>query len=377
VAETPPVDSAGNNAAERAAVAIVLADNHAAVAALLALEKQTVGRVTGPLRRSLSNIMRLLAGRYVLMFGGLDRAADPVQSTQLTAILVSELEHLRGYDPSEPLSQAVQSAHRAGVVYASRLLPTPVDPDTVEMDPEALRLVARAAPQIDEAVTAAQEFSRGVPVSTWNDVVQQVGKANLAAVGLDRVIALATSTAQNSSIQQVAADNGAQLLWVAEPDACLTCTALSGHLADPSVGEWFDEDATYGKTGSAPSVWPPGDILKGPPRHVNCRCILELWHDPAVAAGGPADTSLYNRPDVGATVDLPAALRREAKRSIVYGWSLPSESNRVRLDAADRLLKVGAGLPKSVEARGRAAVKVGKFDNRVHPSLRRAARQPK
>jgi hypothetical protein len=40
-----------------------------------------------------------------------------------------------------------------------------------------------------------------------------------------------------------------------------------------------------------------------------------------------------------ASYDLPRALRREAERSVLKGWALPTEPDRVRTDAADRLLK--------------------------------------
>lgn len=373
----PQVDAAGNTAAEQRAVSSVSVENAAAVAALLLLEKQAVEAASGPLRRLLSDVFRLLAGRYVLMFGALDRPADPVQAQQLTGLLTSELEHIRGYDPTETLTRFAAQASNLGVTYANRYLADPVPAAEIPVDRAVERAIQDTIPGIDAAIDEAQRFAVKLPVAGWDDVVRQMGKASQAATELDRQTAWALARAKNSAIRSAAVARGASVLWVAEPDACVICLALSGHVVDPASGDGFDEEATFGKTGSAPAVWPPDEPLMGPPRHPHCRCILEVWIGPSLTPGGEADNSLYSRPDVGATVDLPAALRREAKRSIVYGWSLPSESGVVRLDAAQRLLARGAGLPKSVEERGHAAIKAGKFDNRVHPSRRRTAHRPK
>jgi hypothetical protein len=371
VAET--TNSAGNSPEEQQAVTSVTVENAVAVAAMLELERKAVQAASGPLRRQLSDIFRLLAGRYVLLFGGLDRPADPVQAQQLTELLTLELESIRRYDPAPALSSAVAVATRAGVVYANRYLPDPFPLEHMPVDPAAQRAADEAPVAISDAVDKAQQFAEQLPITGWDDAVRTMGKANQAAVDLERRTAWAVNRANSSAIRRVAAARGALLLWVAEPDACVICLALSGHTIDPSSGEGFDEEATFGKPGSAPDVYPPGEPLMGPPRHPNCRCHPEVWYGPVVPEGGPEETSLYNRPGVGAKVDLPAALRREAKRSILYGWSVPSESSTVRIDAASRLLSKGAGLPKSVEARSRAAIKAGKFDNRIHPSKRRTA----
>lgn len=54
------------------------------------------------------------------------------------------------------------------------------------------------------------------------------------------------------------------------------------------------------------------------------------------------------------------ALKREAKRQVLQGRS-GSDSLPARVRAASDLLSVGAGLPKTVEARARASVRAGQF----------------
>lgn len=126
----------------------------------------------------------------------------------------------------------------------------------------------------------------------------------------------------------------ASVMWIAERDACLTCQRLSGHIMAP--GKRFPASVTYG---DKPLTWDKFDGF--PPRHPHCRCRIRVV--------------------VGDMSAASAALQREARRSVVRGFSLPTESNPARVRAADRLLRRGAGLPRSVEAYGRAAVAAGRF----------------
>lgn len=136
-----------------------------------------------------------------------------------------------------------------------------------------------------------------------------------------------------------------RVVWVAERQACLTCKALSGQVADPSTGLWFDEFATFSPHG-APPVWPPDEPLMGPPRHPHCRCRLRV-----IAASNTM---------------LPAALQREAERAVLRGWS-DHDSHRARLTAADRLLIRGTNLPITVQDRAAVDVARGRFSTRHRP----------
>lgn len=126
----------------------------------------------------------------------------------------------------------------------------------------------------------------------------------------------------------------ASVMWIAERDACLTCQRMSGHIMAP--GRRFPASVTYGDKSL---TWDKYDGF--PPRHPHCRCRIRV-----VVSGMSAAS---------------AALQREARRSVVRGFSLATESNPARVRAADRLLRRGAGLPRSVEAYGRAAVAAGRF----------------
>lgn len=141
-------------------------------------------------------------------------------------------------------------------------------------------------------------------------------------------------------------DNGLRVVWVAEKDACLVCLGLSGHLIDPNSGEGFDEEATFGKPGSAMAVWPLGMPLMAPPRHPNCRCRLRIIRVTDVM--------------------VIEALRREAERSVARGWS-GHDSRKSRLGAADRLVRSANRLPMTVNDRATKDVGRGSFSTRHRP----------
>lgn len=161
---------------------------------------------------------------------------------------------------------------------------------------------------------------------------------DLARAGVSRLV----GQAMQQGAGQVADAAGAPFeVWVAERDACARCQALSGHTV--ATGAPFPGGLSLD----------PAQVVKGadpvtPPLHPHCRCKL-VPYDPA------------NHPP--GAVTLPEAARREALRSAVRGFSLPSESNASRIRAAEfALSRLQPGdLPKSVIAYGRSAVRQGRF----------------
>lgn len=123
-------------------------------------------------------------------------------------------------------------------------------------------------------------------------------------------------------------------VWVAETDACVHCLRYSGLVCKP--GKRFPGGLTYGKKSYYPNA------IEGPPRHPRCRCTVEPLNDQSYA-----DT-----------------LRREADRSVLRGFSLPSESMAVRIDAAERLVNAGVDAPKTVVAFAKRSIKAGEFPTR-------------
>jgi len=143
--------------------------------------------------------------------------------------------------------------------------------------------------------------------------------------------------AGNEGVTTVADEAGLSTVWVAETNACVRCLKYSGQVA--RVGEDFPGGLTYGRPVGGPS-------LPHPPLHPRCRCVVE-----------PLRSQEY-----------ADALRREADRSVLRGFSLESESMGTRIDAADRLLATNPNAPKSVLQYSRNAVKRGEFPTRGRPN---------
>lgn len=166
------------------------------------------------------------------------------------------------------------------------------------------------------------------------DITAAVSPALAASNRLANVVTYSVVEAGNRSVREVADVAELAVVWVAETDACVHCLAYSGRVSHP--GSTFPGGLTYG----AKSYYP--DPLECPPLHGRCRCRLEVLQSQSYAD----------------------ALRREADRSVLRGFSLPSESMAVRIGAAQRLIASGVDAPKTVVAFSRRAIKAGKFPNR-------------
>jgi hypothetical protein len=174
---------------------------------------------------------------------------------------------------------------------------------------QAVALIEQQPDQSQRIVERARDDMKGIAASEVNSTAARASEITARSLGARGVI------------------------WVAERDACVNCTALAGQVARP--GQSFDGSLTWG---DKPLAWT--GFNGRPPRHPHCRCRLIPWD------GGR---------------ETPDAIKREAERSVARGWSLPSESNAARLRALDRLLRQGTGLPPSVVKRARAALAAGNF----------------
>lgn len=339
-------------------------------AAVLALELQAARALSGPLRRRLAALASTVRAQWPARTGA---AVTPVD-VALRARIVDQMRVVAAQaDAAQVEAAMIRAANRAallGGTHAEQQValqrfgaPSPfvrVAQKTAPRRPATgtppaglerpVRAVAEAAG--DTAAGHLQDAVKALTAAeTPAEAQAAIAFAERAPDALDVATAWAVNRAANDSVRAHAARLGAQTMWIAERDACVVCLALSGHLADPNEGEGFDEEATFGAPGSAPSVWPPGHPLLAPPRHPRCRCHLVVWL--GSAPGQP---------------DLPSTLRHEARRSILRGFSRPSEPHRIRLAAAGRLLNTGAAdMPKSVRAYAAEAVAAGRFLTRDVP----------
>jgi hypothetical protein len=154
---------------------------------------------------------------------------------------------------------------------------------------------------------------------------------------------LRVTTQINASSNEAALTVGdavrSPMVWEAERDACVFCLALAGQVVT-TPGDPFPRADLYAEPPA--SQW----TVSRPPLHGHCRCRLAVLVAPEYAD----------------------ALKREAQRSVLRGLSLSSESQAVRVRAAQRLLERDPVAPKSVKAYAAKAVKEGRFPNRQVPA---------
>lgn len=229
------------------------------------------------------------------------------------------------------LASAVGAAWNLGVADAATLVDDAVD--VGGKPPKELVTAAKAAEKtIAEQVAIARKLARA-----GAEVEAVLAPVFAAASGLRRDVVTLVNAGGNAGATAVADEAGLPTVWVAETNACVECLRYSGEVALP--GKTFPGGLTYGKKSYNP------DRIAYPPRHPNCRCTVE-----------PLRSQEY-----------ADALRREADRSVLRGFSLPSESMGTRIDAAERLIKSGVDAPKSVISYGNRAVKAGAFPTRGRP----------
>lgn len=214
--------------------------------------------------------------------------------------------------------------------------------ELVEVPPARRRAMAAAVPGalaregligIDELLREAVQTSRVLMIG-GGDMDAYLAPIYGAANSLQGRVTSSIVAGGNQGVRRTASAAATPVVWIAETNACVHCLAYSGRVVQ--TGEKFPGGLTYGVKSYFPS-----DIAT-PPRHPHCRCFLEPLNDQSYAD----------------------ALRREADRSVLRGFSLESESMGVRIAAAKKLLDDGVDAPKSVIEYAERAVKRGKFPTR-------------
>lgn len=231
------------------------------------------------------------------------------------------------------LAAAVGAAWNIGIADATSIVDEGKAKGISGKPPTPLVTAARAA---ERSLAAEMAKARKLANAGAEDA-SVLAPVFAAAVGLERDVTTLVNQAGNAGATAVADAVGLSTVWVAETNACVECLAYSGRIAKP--GKSFPGGLTYGAKSYNP------EPVAYPPRHPRCRCTVEPLRAPEYAE----------------------ALRREADRSVLRGFSLESESMKTRVDAAARLLDRGVEAPKSVKLYAASAVKAGEFPTRGRP----------
>lgn len=272
-----------------------------------------------------------------LVAGQLAAAVAPIITALLaagaTASLAAALVAVRW----RPMAPKIIAVHDAGIL-RSNVQPTSI-PRTFRPVPDP-GIDRRTRGKLDAAARAVRD----------GDAETGAGLASRAVADAEGAARSAANEGLNAGTAVRAARAGLNLLWVPEVNACLHCLAYAGWVVEPN--DPFPAGLTFAdKPLPRPDSLGP---LRWPPLHPNCRCRVRAVD---LRPGRPPK-DLRDR-----AVSPAAAVAREARRSVLRGWS-GYASNPAALRAAERLLAAGAGLPKTVEARARRDVKRGEFSAR-------------
>lgn len=303
----------------------------------LKFELQAEQQVAQDINDKLMDVYRDMTALYVQLSGDFDAPLPLFAQKTFKSKLLKSLRSV-DVNPAKLLLKLVKQALGLGVDIGKTqtggqkvvVMPRP--------DKDTRRAINKLNSLVKQDLKEARDFVRQSTFETFDDLGAAMSKANKASNRVEATTRWVTNRAINTGSTVVAKAVGADVLWVPERGACLTCLAYSGLIA--KAGSLFPAGKTFGDPGKG-SV---KDDTPGPPAHPNCRCRLVPW--------------LGSTANVG-SVEFPDALKREAQRAVLRGTAYDSKAARLR--AADRLLVRGTRLPKTVVTRAQRAVQAGRF----------------
>lgn len=370
---------------------IVLHDGQA-----LRLEDAAAAAAAGPVRDALKTALSWAHVAWSRRFGKPAGLRSGEDFDAYTAELAARIRAV-SIDPKAALLDFAQRARVLGVSQGLIEAGAPQRDLGTEVRDETRRHVDETTATARAKLAQAADLIVGLQRGSFKTINRQLAVADQAGNIVERTARTVTNSELNEGLAAAAEHVGGRLVWIAERDACVTCLALSGHVVD--AGDAFNWRLTFEAKAYPPMGFDAnGQLvqieLERPPRHPYCRCRVSPWlgHDEAAARAVTHDWAdaikdAQARGDQvavdaarkaaaaaadSAAFDLPSALRREAERSVLRGDALPSESENVRLQAADRLLNrigttknsrspSGWPVPASVKKRAERAVKRGAF----------------
>ena len=322
--------------------------------AVRALEDRITARALGDTAARFDVLARRSITAWVTAFGSVQaEASNPGALRRLLAAIRAAIRRLLGplgTRAEEALSAALLEAVRLGATQHAAFLDEATGRTQRPVSSRPSRRlrdrVATIADAVAERRDRALAMLRPGRVRRWTDAQTGIGVARSATSAVRTHITTIVNEAVNEATQAAIDHVGEKKLWIAERDACVNCAAYAGLTV--AAGAQFPAGLSWD-----PNQRGRSEALEAPPLHPNCRCRVVAWKDSWAQEG---------------VISMPDAVRREARRSIARGWSLPTESGAARIRAARELLRTGAGLPKSVEEFARLAVTAGRFQDRTVPT---------
>lgn len=341
--------------------------------AVLLAEEQAASKAAGPLREALAAVRNAFTQRWRRHFGPITARADQQSGPQFQAYMRDLADALAVVTPGpvgDVFTTVVADAHVLGQRQARAELGLPVGKLVApRLSMATQQNIGHAVDQATVKVRKAEALTRTYRRGDFSTVRGVLAVAEQGGNQLDGAARTLVNEGVRDGVATVATSVGARLLWIAERDSCLTCTALAGHLSDRETGLFGDGTGFGGR----PAQF-AGDHFVGPPAHEHCRCRVTPWLDSEQQ--DLRDRIPRQRASALTDPTLPEALRREAERSVLLGFALPSEPTSVRAKAAQLLLdRITDGLapsgwqvPKRVRADAEKDLRKGTFRKRAFPT---------
>jgi len=304
----------------------------------VAYENATVETVTGEFAASMAAASATVLGAWLA--ANLVTGVVPAEILALIRRVYSQIRPSMG----QALSDRVDRGIAIGARQAHRITGATGGAPGAAQDVSLARVVDHIDTRASMRVQQAVKLSRVLDITQRQNVMLVTSTAHRAVTTAQADTAWAASRAVSEGVAAGAMAAGADLIWMAERDACLHCLAHAGLFVHP--GNLFPTGVSFDPKGSKLPAVPY------PPLHPHCRCRIKVF-DP--------DDLVFAE-----------SLRREAERSVARGFSNYASRPR-RVAAAGAVVATSHRLPKTVLARAARDVKLGSFSGRHNQLVPQAA----
>lgn len=292
---------------------------------LLEIELEVVAAVAGTWATAVASAHKAI----LLLIAG-------VEGNDMSEIVPQVIEILEGLEVPVYMNEEALAGLIKAHIFGAELANQADDEELprVALSKSARKSVEKLREGAQEALDSSLEnLSRPLIGGGAQSVTTAIAPVIQNPAKVSAATAWAVNAASNSAVAKIAKERGEKYCWLSERSSCVHCQAMNGEYSDDKG--LFKPDLTFGKK--------PLDVYGGnlfhPPRHPHCRCHIEI----------------------GISPDYAQALKREAVRSILKGVKMDSESEKVRLDAARRLLEKDPVAPASVKKYAARSIKRGEF----------------
>ena len=306
---------------------------------LIDLEKKVLKQGTTEWKREVARVKEAILILYSPYMG----AEITPEEYALIAYRVIQLLDTLSVPPGidQAALAGVMDAYKIGLKIARQGSDVDILPPT-EVSKDSVRAVTGMSERAQDAVRQVKtKLEDPTVVSTFEGLLGAIKPVVESPQKMEMAQTFALNNAKNQAIADVAKETGESLTFVPERDACVHCTRYAGEVAGPNG---FPKGLTFGK-----KPLENKGHFSAPPLHPHCRCDVEI----------------------GLTPEYRQALKREAVRSILRGTKLPSESERVRVEAAAALLEKDPVAPESVKKYSKKMIK--KFEEE-HPKRKKSTK---